>query len=101
MRKVNHWWVVIRLALFITCMSFSCEKEHIQTNVPRGTLDTIYGIITVNHPELPEFVMIGALSNGIYYRLTLTKTNTSTKANIDTVFFADTPTRFVKSFKRF
>lgn len=91
-------------AIFIAYLSFSCEKEYKNENVPRGTcqvIDTTYGLITVDHPALDKFTMLGAVSNGIYYRITITQTNTDTRTYVDTAFFAETPKQFVTAFKRF
>ena len=92
-------------AIIIAYLSFSCEKDQ---NVPRGTIensqnrvDSVYGLITVEHPALDKFTMLGARSNGVYYRITITQTNTDTKTYTDTAFFVETPKQFVKSFKAF
>lgn len=92
-------WSIITAYLF-----FSCEKDQ---NVPRGTIenlvtrDTAYGLITVEHTILDKFTMLGARSNGVYYRITITQTNTNTRTYVDTAFFVETPKHFVTSFKAF
>ena len=104
MKRLKKFIPAIIWAIIIAYLSFSCEKEYINENVPRGTfqnIDTIYGLITVEHPALDKFTMLGAISNDIYYRITITQTNTETRTYNDTAFFVETPKQFVTSFKKF
>jgi hypothetical protein len=99
--KMKKFIPALIWAIIIAYLSFSCEKEYKQQDVPRGTIDTIYGLITVEHPSLDKFTMFGAEINGIYYRLSLSQTNVGTSTYVDTVFWVETPLQFVTSFKKF
>jgi hypothetical protein len=104
MKRFKKLIPAIIWAIIIAYLSFSCEKEYKNQDVPRRTMiqsDTVYGLITVEHLALDKFTMLGAKSNDIYYRITITQTNTETRTYIDTAFFVETPKQFVTSFKKF